>query len=465
MVKTESRKAEDIARAMLKGPLSDQAGGNGLAKMGDRWMIWRGYRWVPLREKDVFDEVLFSMQSVYTEDDRGNQVSISMSPKGAKDVMDILGALVRIPASQLPYKDPSLSVDKDWTVSVGDQLVTVGVEDILSTPRTSGWVSSCGTSFTYDPEAECPLWEKTVAEWADGDPEWSKLLGRCMGAALVPYRDWQRFIFMLGKVRGGKGVIMRLMMDLLGQSGVASRSLDDIADRNGLWGADVAGILFIDEVQDMDNATGERTAGNLKKIIGQSPVRIQDKYIAGQETTLPVMLWMAANQLPNLPDKGSGMSSKMLVLPFTKSFLGKEDLTLEDRLRDELPGILNWCLRHVQDLRRLKEEGNKKDLWPETKAGAKMRDQYRLMANPWDAFLDEYFLPSDKKGYISKARVRTMFKGWASKNHIKVPGHNYIISKMLSESSWDILEGQVMSTGERVLRGIRLKRIAGSSLD
>jgi putative DNA primase/helicase len=44
----------------------------------------------------------------------------------------------------------------------------------------------------------------------------------------------------------------------------------------------------------------------------------------------------------------------MLVLTFTKSFFGHEDTELDDKLADELSGVLLWS---IEGFRRLREQG------------------------------------------------------------------------------------------------------------
>lgn len=176
------------------------------------------------------------------------------------------------------------------------------------------------------------------------------------------------------------------------------------------------------------------------------------------------MVFMAANQLPNLPDRGSGLSSKMLVLPFSVSFLGREDFELEDKLKDELPGILNWCLKHLQGLRR---DANAKDygsLWPETTEGAVIKSQYRLMSNMFDLFLDTYYTKAGDGGHVLKSEIRTRFMAWARQNNLPPIPKNHVIARLLRETSWDVFEAQ-RHDNKRVIRRLKPKNRAGSELD
>ena len=68
-------------------------------------------------------------------------------------------------------------------------------------------------------------------------------------------------------------------------------------------------------------------------------------------TTLPTRLILLTNELPRLTDMSGALAGRMLLLPLTQNWYGREDLTLLDRLCCELPGILLWAIRGWQRLR------------------------------------------------------------------------------------------------------------------
>src|SRR5439155_19923402 len=58
-----------------------------------------------------------------------------------------------------------------------------------------------------------------------------------------------------------------------------------------------------------------------------------------------------ANKMPYMPDASNAIVSRLLVIPFEKSFRGQEDPTLRDRLLTELPGVLNRTLEALDCFR------------------------------------------------------------------------------------------------------------------
>jgi putative DNA primase/helicase len=62
---------------------------------------------------------------------------------------------------------------------------------------------------------------------------------------------------------------------------------------------------------------------------------------------------LISNELPRLRDVISGaLAGRLIILRFTRSFYGQEDMALFDRLRPELPGILRWAIAGWERLNR-----------------------------------------------------------------------------------------------------------------
>jgi putative DNA primase/helicase len=70
----------------------------------------------------------------------------------------------------------------------------------------------------------------------------------------------------------------------------------------------------------------------------------------------------------------------MLIVHFKQSFIGQEDLTLEDRLKEELPGIL---LRAVAGWKRLMDRGH----FRQPKSGSDALEEFKDKGNPVRPFV------------------------------------------------------------------------------
>jgi len=92
-------------------------------------------------------------------------------------------------------------------------------------------------------------------------------------------------------------------------------------------------------------------------------------------------IWFAVNALPEIRGTDNGIWRRIKVVPFDVSFKGREDYQLTDKLRNELPGIMNWAIRgaHMWMRNGLPEPPRVKDA----------TNEYRSESDIVAAFIDE----------------------------------------------------------------------------
>ncbi len=66
---------------------------------------------------------------------------------------------------------------------------------------------------------------------------------------------------------------------------------------------------------------------------------------------LPTRVMIATNTLPKIEDPSGALAGRLVALEMKKSYYGREDHGLYDRLCAELPGILNWAIAGWNSLR------------------------------------------------------------------------------------------------------------------
>ena len=82
----------------------------------------------------------------------------------------------------------------------------------------------------------------------------------------------------------------------------------------------------------------------MKSITGGD--RIVARFLYGEhiEFVATFKLWLATNHRPKIDAGDEAMWRRVRLIPFQVSFRGREDKTLAQALRAELPGILNWAI-------------------------------------------------------------------------------------------------------------------------
>ena len=202
----------------------------------------------------------------------------------------------------------------------------------------------------YDPDAEAPLFEDTVAEIFsknDEPAEMSRHMLEVMGYILQPKRFLAAVFMLQGRGRDGKTKLIQTLSELMsidavyaceiGAMGKDANSRGPLAGRYMLLDDDVKTGTVIDD-------------GMLKKISEGKLMSGSMKY--GQEFSFlyraaPVLIF---NNSPKLADISDGMRRRLNILPFKRKFSDTEDdpLVFERIWHDELSGVLNHILGGMQ---------------------------------------------------------------------------------------------------------------------
>lgn len=451
-----------VARAMLKVCFED---GMGLREVQGRIFEWYGGKWVQRDRQWLEDAVWRWTEDLHVSDDPNGLVVERYGPTEFKvsGIVRALEALCRVAKTEVPQwlgtgfedrlSDPHCSVAfRDVIVDVKASAETGA---LVSVPRGPEWFDPCVVDVDLDPAAECPRWMQCVEEWSGGDERWKELLQRWMGYSMMSHRRYAKWMLFHGKIRAGKGTIGTVMRWLVGGTGFVGTSLDEIASSFGLDGLEFARVLCISEVSELDSREGEVAVRVLKNVLGRDPISINAKYKRQmRNVVVQAAPWVQSNEIPQLPNKGRGLSGKMLVLPFDRSFEGKEQHNLMDVLKGELAGIAAWALRGAIKLEAA-PDGEK--FTPTDSGKAVVRD-YHLANNPFDYFLEARFV-RNKEGAVANDLVRREWKDWCKSNNVRLHvADNQLLMKIVAESSWDLSRIRKGAEGTRVLAGLSLKK-------
>lgn len=203
----------------------------------------------------------------------------------------------------------------------------------------------------YDENAECPLWEKTVSEIFADNPEIVPYIQRVFGYSLTGMTDQHLMWFWYGGGANGKSTILNTFKALLGDlAATTSFSTFDTKNDNGRNDglAELRGKRF---VAASEGEQGRSIAeAKIKLVVSNDEVscRFLFNNLFTYRPTYKVIL--ASNHLPEIKGTDKGIWRRVHLVPFNQTFEGDaRDPDLEKKLLDELSGILNWCLRGLQD--------------------------------------------------------------------------------------------------------------------
>lgn len=192
----------------------------------------------------------------------------------------------------------------------------------------------------FDPDAKCPLWEKTLDEIFADDPSKKDVLRTFMGYCLYPRILFPGVLFAIGGGANGKGVVEHVLCAMLGDRAVSHLSLARLEDRFGVV-----------ELKDkLLNSCGETETGlvdvsKFKQVSAGDEVQAEVKY-AGDCKFVPIAKhFISMNYFPRVAEKTRSFYRRIHVLEFKRTFeSGEADPSLKWKLEEELDGIFFWAL-------------------------------------------------------------------------------------------------------------------------
>jgi putative DNA primase/helicase len=248
-------------------------------------------------------------------------------------------------------------------------------------PHDPAHLSTVQLPVEYVPGATCPRFEKFLREVLPADLVDSGFIWELIGYTLYSGNPLHVAVLLFGKGRNGKGVLIRVLKELLGERNISAVTLHELTENRFRVAtlyqklANLAG--------DLDSKWLENTA-LFKKITGHDTLQGEYKYGAAFNFDPWALPFYSANKAFGSPDSSEGWVARWIVVPFPNSFLGREDRTLDVKLtsESELRGIL---ARAVAALPALMARGNFADLISLQEA----KQAFVLASDAVRAWLDE----------------------------------------------------------------------------
>lgn len=456
----------EVARAIMRAvygvglPKEQQ----GVYAWEDGFLVWYGgERWVHLTKEQVWNAAALWMESVWYEDADSNGTLVVrkmvVEPEGVDKAIRMLRAVAQTGKRRVPWtaSERFEGVDPGLFVSFKDCVVGVHGGVVKRWEKGADFVDTACVPCEYEPGAECPVWMRSIEEWSQGDEGWKSLLQRWMGYCLMGTRRYQRWMLFQGKKRGGKGTICKVIKELVG--GVPAFlgvTLQDLGGEHGTDGLQHARVLSVGEANFMGMKMGNKVASLWKNVVGQDPIRVNAKYVRQFDMETLAAPMMSANMIPEIPNQGEGISSKMLVLAFRVSYLHRENLNLFEELKGELKGIAAWALEGARLLEAETEPGKK---WPEPESAEEVREEFKLHNSVLDAFLQARF-KINQDGWVASSMITTEWVEYVERNKVpkvhQVP-LNELTGRLVRDGAWQLTRYRKPGGGTRGVRGMSLR--------
>ena len=273
---------------------------------------------------------------------------------------------------------------------------------------------------SYDPQATCKLWEKTINEIMEGNEEKIRYLQKILGLCLTGITAEEELYFFYGaSTRNGKSTICETVLSILNDYGatISPETLAVKANKDSRTAspdiAKLAGTRLVIASEPPKKMIFDTSL--VKTLTGRD--RVTARFLHQNEFcfTPKFKLLINTNYLPTITDQTVFKSGRIRVVSFNKHFDEHEqNKKLKDELRKEANGILNWMIRGLYLYR-------KEGLEPPT-AVRDSTEEYEADSDKIGRFISECLVKSDKN--TSAKDVYETYSKWCSDSGLGVDGRN-----------------------------------------
>lgn len=279
----------------------------------------------------------------------------------------------------------------------------------------------------YDPSAACPIWLEFLDRIFNSDQSIIQYLQRVIGYALTGETTEQSLFFLYGTGSNGKSTFLETIGSLMGEyfknipielllKNKSKQSSDEIAR--------LAGARFVTAKENDQNERLDESM--IKALTGGDTITGRHLYKSSFDFKPQFKLFIGTNHKPKISGQDHGIWRRIKLIPFTTKIPDSEkDLDLSNKLRKELPGILNWALTGCIEWQ--KQTLNQPDIITEE------TNKYKADEDILSDFIYAHILASPNNLQHSKLMIQ--YKGWCIKENIN-PQSSRRVAKLFKERNY-----------------------------
>jgi putative DNA primase/helicase len=296
----------------------------------------------------------------------------------------------------------------------------------------------------YNPEALCPNWWGFLKKVSDGDEALMEYIQKVVGYLLTGSTREQCLFFLYGLGKNGKSTFLIVIRFLFGDYGKHTSTETFLVKKFGGISNGIAALRGARLVTAAEVESGRQLSeATVKEITGGDPITA--RFLYGEDFTyMPeYKIFISTNHKPKIKGADEGIWRRIRLVPFTVQISDEETIPdLAEKLKEELPGILNWALKGCS---MWQQEGLE---MPEVvkKASHEYREEMDILAD----FLREKCIV-DKRMQASSRDLYTTYTEWAENNGEKKPLSKRSFGMALTERGFKRHRG---AGGVRIWKGI-----------
>lgn len=360
-------------------PMNDLGNGRRLVKKhgetirychdAGKWYCWDGRRWVKdetseiiRKAKDVVDDMLKQAIAMCKDaESKADDIYLEAAKSFERHAVSSGNHRRIIAMISQAESEPGITIlagdlDADpWAFNCSNGTIDLRTGELRQHSRDD--LISKMSDIPYNPDTQCPIWERFITEIFERDDELVKFVHQACGYTLTGDTREQVFFILHGCGSNGKSTFISVLRDILDDYETKT-STDTLIEKNNSSNTnDLAALRGARLVSAIETSAGKRLAESLvKELTGQDAVTARFLY---QEffTFVPVFkLWLACNHVPVIQGQDHGIWRRIRLVPFEVQFQDADDPNgpykdkdLPEKLKTEYEGVLAWLVRGCLD--------------------------------------------------------------------------------------------------------------------
>jgi len=247
-------------------------------------------------------------------------------------------------------------VNEDWFdhTTVGKVNLSNGVLDLKSMemlPHSTKYGFVNVLPYDYEPNAICPNFDQFMNDIMMKRQDLIDILYEYLGYALVGGDcRYQKALLLIGEGSNGKSTLINVVRALVGDFSTAI-TLSELKDPQHRY--NLIGKLF--NLSEETSTDAFMDSSIFKNLVTGGEMSVKLVYKPPFITRNKAKFIISMNELPFSRDSTKAFFRRLLMVPFDEEFThdkGNMDENIEDKLMEELPGILNKLIEGYKRLER-----------------------------------------------------------------------------------------------------------------
>lgn len=318
---------------------------------------------------------------------------------------------------------------------------------------TPTYFNTSASEVTFDADAPAPAkWLAFLDQIFGDDTEARNAAQEFIGYCLLSDTSQQKILLVVGPPRSGKGTMGRVIRELVGRDSVAGPTMHSLGGEFGLEPLIPRPVAIISDARIGAKTDKAAVTERLLSISGEDTLSVNRKHSSFWHGKLQTRFIILTNELPALSDGSGAMANRFIIIILKTSFLGKEDGGLFDKLKPEMPGILNWAITGYE---RLRARGH----FLQPASGQEALEEIEQLASPVKAFV-RAICDLEPGLFVTVDELWAQYQTWVEATGGKFPGTKDWFGRNLRSAAPGVDKGDIYPDGKRtpIYKGIGLKK-------